>query len=142
MKLLLDTHILLWSLSNSKKLPTKMKRVIDKRRKRLKRKMHIRKNISGTPEKPRMSVFRSNKHLYVQVIDDLAGNTLVSASNLEKEHSAFKTTVEGAAKLGEVIGKRCLDKKIDTVVFDRNGFLYHGIVKSLADGARKAGLKF
>lgn len=119
-----------------------MKRVIDKRRKRLKRKLHIRKRISGTAEKPRMSVFKSNKHLYVQVIDDLAGVTLASASNLEKDNRSIKTNVEDAGKLGEIIAKRCKEKNIDTVVFDRNGFLYHGVVKSLADGARKAGMKF
>lgn len=119
-----------------------MKRVLDKRRKRLKRKLHIRKRISGTAEKPRMSVFKSNKHLYVQVIDDLAGATLASASNLEKENKSLKTNVEDAAKLGEIIAKRCKEKNIETVVFDRNGFLYHGVVKSLADGARKAGMKF
>ncbi|MCF7943009.1 MAG: 50S ribosomal protein L18 [Spirochaetia bacterium] len=119
-----------------------MKRIVEKRRKRLKRKVHIRKNLSGTPEKPRMSVFRSNNHMYVQVIDDASGTTLASASTVEAEFKGMRNSVENGAKIGEVIGKRLLDKNIQTVVFDRNGYLYHGIVKSVADGARKAGLKF
>ncbi len=89
-----------------------------------------------------MSVFRSNLHMYVQVIDDVAGKTLVSASSMEKELKGLRNNVEDAAKLGEVVGKRMLEQNIDTVVFDRNGYLYHGIVKSIADGARKAGVKF
>jgi len=119
-----------------------MKRIVEKRRKRLKRKVHIRKNLSGTPEKPRMSVFRSNNHMYVQVIDDASGTTLTSASTVEAEFKGMRNSVENGAKIGEVIGKRLLDKNIQTVVFDRNGYLYHGIVKRVADGARKAGLKF
>ncbi len=89
-----------------------------------------------------MTVFRSNLHMYVQVIDDEAGKTLVAVSSLEKELKGLKNNVEDAAKLGEIVGKRLLEKNIDTVVFDRNGYLYHGIVKSIADGARKAGVKF
>ena len=119
-----------------------MNRVLDKYRKRAKRKVHIRKHISGTATKPRMTVFRSNAHMYVQVIDDVAGHTLVSASTLETELRDLKNTVADGAKLGEVVGKRLLEKKIDSVVFDRNGYLFHGIVKSIADGARKAGVKF
>ncbi|MDD3822348.1 MAG: 50S ribosomal protein L18 [Sphaerochaetaceae bacterium] len=119
-----------------------MNRVLDKQRKRAKRKVHIRKHISGTAAKPRMTVFRSNSHMYVQVIDDVAGHTLVSASSMEAELRELKNTVADAAKLGEVIGKRLLEKNIDSVVFDRNGYLFHGIVKSIADGARKAGIKF
>lgn len=119
-----------------------MNRVLDKNRKRAKRRVHIRKRISGTATRPRMTVFRSNNHMYVQVIDDVAGNTLVSASSLEAEMRDLKNTVADGAKLGEVVGKRLLEKKIDTVVFDRNGYLFHGIVKSIADGARKAGIKF
>jgi large subunit ribosomal protein L18 len=119
-----------------------MNRVLDKQRKRAKRKVHIRKHISGTEAKPRMTVFRSNSHMYVQVIDDVAGHTLVSASSMEAELRELKNTVADAAKLGEVIGKRLLEKNIDSVVFDRNGYLFHGIVKSIADGARKAGIKF
>ena len=89
-----------------------------------------------------MSVFRSNSHMYVQVIDDVAGSTLVAASTMEGELKGLKNTVSDAAKLGETIGKRMLEKNIDTCVFDRNGYLFHGIVKSIADGARKAGVKF
>ena len=119
-----------------------MNRVLDKNRKRAKRRVHIRKRISGTATRPRMTVFRSNNHMYVQVIDDVAGHTLVSASSLETEMRDLKNTVADGAKLGEVVGKRLLEKKIDSVVFDRNGYLFHGIVKSIADGARKAGIKF
>jgi large subunit ribosomal protein L18 len=114
----------------------------DKDRKRLRRKVHIRKFLSGTAERPRMSVFRSNKALYIQVIDDGKGTTLASASTLEKELNTIPHNVEGGAKLGEVMAKRLLEKNISTVVFDRNGYLYHGIVKAMADGARKGGLKF
>ncbi|MFA6689370.1 MAG: 50S ribosomal protein L18 [Sphaerochaetaceae bacterium] len=119
-----------------------MNRIIDKNRKHAKRKLHIRKSISGTASRPRMTVFRSNLHMYVQVIDDEAGKTLVAASSVEKELKGLKNNVEDAAKLGEIVGKRLLEKDIDSVVFDRNGYLYHGIVKSIADGARKAGVKF
>ncbi|WP_320130025.1 50S ribosomal protein L18 [uncultured Sphaerochaeta sp.] len=119
-----------------------MNRVIDKRRKLIRRKHHIRKSLSGTGSRPRMTVFRSNSHMYIQVIDDVAGTTLVAASSLEAELKGLKNTVEDAAKLGEVVGKRMLEKNIDTCVFDRNGYLFHGIVKSIADGARKAGVRF
>lgn len=119
-----------------------MNKIIEKNRKQAKRKAHIRKSISGTPDRPRMTVFRSNLHMYVQVIDDVAGKTLVSASSVEAELKGLKNNVADAEKLGEAIGKRLLEKNIDTVVFDRNGYIYHGIVKSIADGARKAGVKF
>ncbi|MCR5760849.1 MAG: 50S ribosomal protein L18 [Sphaerochaetaceae bacterium] len=119
-----------------------MNRIADKNRKYARRKVHIRKSISGTAARPRMTVFRSNLHMYVQVIDDTTGTTLVSAGTTEKELSALKNNTEGAAKLGEVVGKRCVDKGVQTVVFDRNGYLYHGVVKAIADGARKAGVKF
>ncbi|NLZ67482.1 MAG: 50S ribosomal protein L18 [Spirochaetales bacterium] len=119
-----------------------MNKIIEKNRKLAKRKAHIRKSISGTPDRPRMTVFRSNLHMYVQVIDDVAGKTLVSASSVEAELKGLKNNVADAEKLGEAIGKRLLEKNIDTVVFDRNGYIYHGIVKSIADGARKAGVKF
>jgi large subunit ribosomal protein L18 len=119
-----------------------MKRVEEKRRKRGRRKIHIRKRISGSESKPRLSVFKSNKHIYVQAIDDVAGNTIASASNVEAEFKSLTNSVENAEKIGQAIGERLMAKKIDTVVFDRNGFVYHGIVKSVADGARKAGLKF
>ena len=119
-----------------------MNRIVDKNRKLAKRKAHIRKRISGTPERPRMTVFRSNLHMYVQVIDDVAGKTLVSASTVEADLKGLKNTVADATKRGEVVGKRLLEKNIDAVVFDRNGYIYHGIVKAIADGARAAGVKF
>jgi large subunit ribosomal protein L18 len=119
-----------------------LKKMPEKDRKRLKRKIHIRKSISGTAERPRMSVTRSNRSLSIQIIDDTKGHTLVSASTLEKELRNIKATMEGAGQLGEVMGKRLLEKNISTVVFDRNGYLYHGVIKALAEGARKAGIRF
>lgn len=118
------------------------KKLNDKDRKRLKRKIHIRKRLHGTAERPRMTVTRSNCNLYMQIIDDDAGKTLASISTLEKEFASLKPNTDGAAKLGEEFGKRILDKNIKSVVFDRNGYLYHGVVKALADGARKAGVEF
>ena len=105
----------------------------------------IRSRLSGTPEQPRLAVFRSNNHMYAQIIDDTVGNTLVSASTLDKDVKAEleKTNnVEAAAKLGTVIAKKALDKGISTVVFDRGGFIYAGKVKALAEAAREAGLDF
>ena len=99
----------------------------------------IRGKISGTPERPRMSVFRSNNGIYVQIIDDIAGNTLVASSSKGLEGG---TKTEVAAKVGADIAKKAMDKGITQVVFDRNGYLFHGRVKSLADAAREAGLKF
>ena len=119
-----------------------LRKMLEKDRKRHKRKVHIRKKIAGTPERPRMTVTRSNKRISVQVIDDTKGHTLASASTLEKDLREIKANVEGAGRLGEVMGKRLLDKNIKSVVFDRNGYLYHGIVKALADGTRKAGIEF
>ncbi len=111
---------------------------------RAKKHMKVRKRLSGTAERPRLAVFRSNSHMYAQVIDDTAGNTLVSASTLQKEvkDGLEKTNnIEAAAKLGGVIAKRALDKGITTVVFDRGGFIYQGKVKALAEAAREAGKK-
>ena len=119
-----------------------LRKMLEKDRKRFKRKVHIRKRISGTPEKPRMTVFKSNRSLSIQIIDDASGHTLASASTLEKELKDIKATVAGAGQLGEVMGKRILEKNIKTVVFDRNGYLYHGLVKAMADGTRKAGVQF
>lgn len=119
-----------------------MKRVIDKQKRRMRRKAHIRKKVSGTPACPRMTVFRSSRHLYVQVIDDVAGHTIASASNVEADLKTLKNNVQDAEKLGAAIGERLKEKKIESVVFDRNGYLFHGIVKGVADGARKAGIKF
>ncbi len=107
------------------------------RRNKIKARIHGK--ISGTVQRPRLSVFRSNKAIYVQVIDDLAGNTLVAASS---KGIAEGTKTEIAAKVGEEIAKKAREKGITEVVFDRNGYLFHGRVKSLADAARKAGLKF
>ncbi|MGP1454808.1 MAG: 50S ribosomal protein L18 [Treponema sp.] len=114
----------------------------EKDRKRFKRKVHIRKRIYGTAERPRMTVFRSNKNISVQVIDDDAQATLVSVSTLEKDLRSLKVNIESGAKVGEEIGQRLKAKNITTVVFDRNGYLYHGVVKAVADGARKAGIEF
>ena len=105
----------------------------------------LRNTLSGTADRPRLAVFRSNNHMYAQVIDDTVGNTLVSASTLDKEVKADleKTNnVEAAAKLGTVIAKKALDKGISTVVFDRGGFIYQGKIAALADAAREAGLEF
>ena len=105
----------------------------------------LRNRYSGTPERPRLAVFRSNNHMYAQIIDDTVGNTLVSASTLQKEVKAEleKTNnVDAAAYLGKVIAQRALDKGIRTVVFDRGGFIYQGKVKALAEAAREAGLEF
>ena len=112
---------------------------------RLKKHRRIRNRISGTAERPRLAVFRSNNHMYAQIIDDTVGNTLVSASTLQKEVKAEleKTNnVDAAAQLGTVIAKKALEKGINTVVFDRGGFIYQGKIKALADAAREAGLEF
>lgn len=111
-----------------------------KESRRIKIKLGIRSKISGTAEKPRMTVFRSNKQIYAQIIDDKSGRTLASASSLKMEEKLCKK--EQAAKVGEVISKNALEAGITTVVFDRNGYLYHGRVKEVADAARKGGLKF
>jgi large subunit ribosomal protein L18 len=113
------------------------------RRERIK--MRIRKIVSGTSEQPRMTVFRSNKQIYVQFIDDLAGVTLATASSLDKEvvaEAAGKNKSEVAALVGKLAAQRATEKGISTVSFDRNGYLYHGRVKMLADAAREGGLKF
>ncbi len=112
---------------------------------REKKHMRIRNHLSGTSEKPRLSVFRSNKHMYAQIIDDDAANTLAAASTVEKDvKSELKYTddTEAAKYLGGVIAKRALDKGIKTVVFDRGGYIYQGKIKALADAAREAGLEF
>ena len=118
------------------------KKLNDKDRKRLKRKIHIRKSLHGTAARPRMTVTRSNSNLFVQVIDDDAGITLASVSTLEKDLSALKANIASGTKVGEEIGRRLKEKNITTVVFDRNGYLYHGVVKAIAEGARKAGVDF
>ncbi len=112
---------------------------------RVKKHMRIRNRFSGTAERPRLAVFRSNNHMYAQIIDDTVGNTLASASTLEKEiKSELEKTnnVDAAAYLGTVIAKRAIEKGIKKVVFDRGGYIYHGKVAALADAAREAGLEF
>ena len=112
---------------------------------RLQKHKRVRNRISGTPERPRLAVFRSNKHMYAQVIDDVAGKTLVAASTVQKDVKAEleKTNdVAAAAYLGKVIGEKAVAAGISTVVFDRGGFIYQGKVKALADAAREAGLQF
>ena len=112
---------------------------------RLLRHERLRKSVSGTAERPRLAVFRSNKHMYAQIVDDIAGKTLVSASTLQadvKEGLQYTDNVEAAAKVGKVIGERALQAGIKNVVFDRGGFIYHGKIRALADAAREAGLEF
>ena len=112
---------------------------------RAKKHRRVRNNLAGTAERPRLAVFRSNNHMYAQIIDDTVGNTLVSACTLDKEvkDAVEKTNnVDAAAQVGTVIAKNALDKGITTVVFDRGGFIYQGKIKALADAAREAGLTF
>jgi large subunit ribosomal protein L18 len=112
-----------------------------KRVARFKKKMRIRKDVTGTTERPRLSVFKSVGHLYAQLIDDTAGRTLVSCSSMEKDLKGAKNK-EAAKKIGATLAKRAIEKNISNVVFDRNGYRYHGKVKELAESAREAGLKF
>lgn len=109
---------------------------------RKKRKMRIRKKINGTPERPRLVVFRSSKHIYAQIVDDLAGATLASASTLSLEGENIRLTVENAKLVGKKVAEEAIKKSITSVVFDRNGFVYHGRIKAVADGAREGGLNF
>ena len=110
---------------------------------RLKRHKRVRAKLSGTPERPRLNVFRSEKNIYAQVIDDVAGNTLVSASSsLDKEIEGNGGNKAAARAVGKLVAERCKAKGIDTVVFDRGGYLYHGRVAELAEGAREGGLQF
>jgi large subunit ribosomal protein L18 len=116
---------------------------IDRNANRIKRHERVRKNIVGTPTRPRLNIYRSGKHIYAQIIDDSVGNTLASASTLDKSLNLTSTKNKEAAKsVGELIAKKALEKGIENVVFDRGGFIYHGRVKELAEGAREAGLKF
>ena len=108
----------------------------------LKRHKRVRAHISGTAERPRLVVFRSAKHIYAQVIDDQVGKTLAAAATNEKDFGAYGGNVEAAKKLGGMIAERALKAGIENVVFDRGGYLYHGRVKALAEGAREGGLKF
>jgi len=116
-----------------------------RKRARLRRKKRVRKKINGTPERPRLSVFRSAKHIYAQLIDDSCGNTLISVSSMEKtvkDHPEFENKIEKAGFLGKLIGERAIKKGFTKIVFDKNGYLYHGRVKAVSEGARKAGLNF
>ncbi|MDT9754739.1 50S ribosomal protein L18 [Heyndrickxia coagulans] len=115
----------------------------DKNQVRKKRHARVRAKLSGTAERPRLNIYRSNKHIYAQLIDDVNGVTLASASTLDKELSLESTgNVEAAQKVGELIAKRAVEKGIKEVVFDRGGYLYHGRIKALADAARENGLQF
>ena len=114
----------------------------DTKGQRVKRHNRVRGKISGTPERPRLCVFRSENHIYAQVIDDVAGNTLVSASSVEKGFEGSGSNKEAARKVGKLIAERALAKGIEEVVFDRGGYIYHGRVMELAEGAREGGLKF
>ena len=116
-----------------------------KRQSRLKRKKRIRKKLSGIPERPRLSVFRSSRHIYAQIVDDVSGHTLAAASSLEKtskEQNDLKNNVAMARFVGKLVGERAVEKGIQSIVFDRNGFLYHGRVRAVSEGAREAGLDF
>ena len=112
---------------------------------RLRRKISIRKRLVGSEARPRLCVFRSAKHVYAQIIDDTSGRTLVSASTMEKEvkkQAGFENKVEAAGFIGKLVAKRAMEKGIKKIVFDRNGFLYHGRVKAVSDAAREVGLEF
>lgn len=116
-----------------------------KKKARLKRKVRIRKTICGSSSRPRLSVFRSARHIYVQIIDDSIGKTLISASSTEKpvkEQPKFESKVAQATYIGKLLAERALELGVTKVVFDRNGFLYHGRVKAISDGAREGGLNF
>ena len=114
----------------------------DRKMERARRHLRVRTKISGTASRPRLCVYRSNNNIFVQVIDDTCGNTIVSASTLDKEVKVKHSNKEAAKEVGSLIAKRAIEKNIDTVVFDRSGYIYHGVIKELAEAAREAGLKF
>lgn len=114
----------------------------DTRASRIKRHKRVRAKISGTPETPRLDVFRSNAHIYAQIIDDVNGVTLCAASSNEKDFEGLGSNCEAATKVGKLVAERAKAKGIETVVFDRGGYIYHGRVKALAEAAREGGLKF
>jgi large subunit ribosomal protein L18 len=114
----------------------------DTRAQRLKRHKRVRAAVSGTPERPRLNVFRSECNIYAQIIDDVNGKTLVAASSLDKDFEGTGGNCEAAKKIGLIVAERARAKGIETVVFDRGGYLYHGRVKALAEGAREGGLAF
>ena len=109
---------------------------------RARRHARVRKKVNGTSERPRLCIYKSNKNIFAQIIDDVNEVTLVSASTMDKSVKTKHSNVEAAKEVGALIGKRAADKKIETVVFDRSGYIYHGIVKEFAEAAREAGLKF
>ena len=115
---------------------------INRKETRRKRHLKVRNKISGTPERPRLCVYRSNQNIYTQIIDDVAGVTLVSASTLDKEIKTKHSNCEAAKEVGALIAKRAIEKNIKKVVFDRSGYIYHGVVKEVAEAAREAGLVF
>ena len=115
---------------------------IDRKATRQRRHLRVRKKISGTAECPRLCVYRSNTNLYAQIIDDVAGNTLVSVSTLDKEIKIKHANKEAAKEVGTLIAKKAAEKNITEVVFDRGGYIYHGVIKELAEAAREGGLKF
>lgn len=115
---------------------------IDSNKARVKRHARVRGKISGTPQRPRLNVYRSTKHIYAQLIDDVNGVTLASASSMDKAFEGVGGNIEGARKVGEMIAERAKEKNIEEVVFDRGGYLYHGRVQQLAEAARENGLKF
>ncbi|CAK7003951.1 50S ribosomal protein L18 [uncultured Tissierella sp.] len=120
-----------------------MLKKINKNENRKARHLRVRKKINGTPARPRLNIYRSGNHIYAQIIDDLAGHTLVSASTLDKSANLTSTSNKEAAKyVGETIAKKAIEKGIEEVVFDRGGYIYHGRIKELAESAREAGLKF
>ncbi len=122
-----------------------MLKKIDKNKSRQKRHMRLRTKIQGTPDRPRLNVFRSSKHIYAQIIDDATGKTIVSASTVEKGVKADlenTSNIDAAKRIGQLAAERALEKGVSVVVFDRGGFIYHGRVKALAEAAREAGLKF
>ena len=114
----------------------------DRQAARVRRHLRVRKKVSGTPAKPRLAVFRSEKNIYAQIIDDVNAVTLVAASSLDKDFEGVGSNKEAAKAVGEAIAKKAIEKGITEVVFDRGGFVYHGRVQSLAEGAREAGLEF
>ena len=114
----------------------------DRKLERERRHKRVRTKISGTAERPRLCMYRSNTNIYAQIIDDVAGNTLVSASTMDKEIKTKHSNKEAAKEVGALIAKRAGEKKIKTIVFDRSGYIYHGVVKELAEAAREGGLEF
>lgn len=119
-----------------------MVKTFDKNAQRMKRHTRVRGKISGTPERPRLNVFRSETNIYAQIIDDVNGTTLVAASSLEKDFQCDGDKKAAAKKVGQMVAERAKAKGIETVVFDRGGYIYHGRVQALAEGAREGGLQF